>query len=329
MSDDRKSQLVGTPVYDNWRAFLDGAPRLGGYEYVLHSDARLIGEVASGVEPYAFINLVPFGEERGRVRTAVAVRAWVHVDFDIPVMNKTDPSRYHGGDAADEVAALASLTCGVRFRAGNQTRRFDAGGDPVGRPVAWGTRADPVLTICPRGFVLPGATGEHSLIALLRLASFPRLRPADAITVARVARLYQDALWLSESRVAEAFADSLGSTKKFVEFLLMHMPDPPETRPADWGQIEWNVQGLRRSFRQIYGYRSRALHDGMPFPAPMCEPPYRHETWQCFAEKPTGLATSVAGGTWLVKDTPMLLHTFEYIARQSLIKWWASLPAAG
>ena len=66
----------------------------------------------------------------------------------------------------------------------------------------------------------------------------------------------------------------------------------------------------------------------MPFPAPMCDPPYRHETWQGVAEKPIGLATSVAGGTWLAKDTPMLLHTFEYIARNALTKWWTSIAPA-
>lgn len=64
-SEPKKPTLVGTPLYDNFRAFLNGAPRLGGYEYVLHSDARLTGEVATGVEPYSFINLVPFGEEQG------------------------------------------------------------------------------------------------------------------------------------------------------------------------------------------------------------------------------------------------------------------------
>jgi hypothetical protein len=378
--EPKKPTLVGTPVYDNLRAFLNGAPRLGGYEYVLHSDARLTGEVATAVAPYSFINLVPFGEERGRVRTAVAVRAWIHVDFDIPAMNKTDHSRYHGGDAADEIAALASLLCGVRFRAGNQTRTFDVGGDTMGRPVAWGTRPDPVLAIGLRGFVLPAVAREHSLMPLEELSHFPQLRPSEAITVTRVARLYQDALWLAESepnlswlllvaavetaancwstgessliarmsearpelmkylestagadvaaRVATEFADSVGSTKKFVEFLVAHVPDPPEVRPGEWGQADWSGEGLRRAFRQIYGYRSRALHDGMPFPAPMCDPPHRHETWSCGAEKPIGLAASVGGGTWLAKDMPMLLHTFEYIARNALMGWWAGLVRA-
>jgi hypothetical protein len=31
------------------------------------------------------------------------------------------------------------------------------------------------------------------------------------------------------------------------------------------------------------------------------------------------------GGVWLAKDTPIQLHTFEYIVRNSIINWWKSL----
>ena len=126
-------------------------------------------------------------------------------------------------------------------------------------------------------------------------------------------------------RVAEEFSDSIGATKKFVEFLLAHLPSPPKKRPGNWGQVEWNKKNLREVFRRIYGYRSKALHDGMPFPAPMCEPPYKHETWEVVAEKPLGLAMSVGGSTWLARDTPMLLNTFEYISRNAINSWWSSM----
>jgi hypothetical protein len=374
---EKTREVVGTPVYDNWRAFLSGEPRLGGYEYVLYSDAWITGEVSTGVEPYAFFNLVPFVRERGEVQTVVAVRAWIHVSLNVPSMEKTDPSRYHGGNAADELAALASLACGVRFRAGNETRRFDTGQDSLGRPVAWGNRPYPVLSRNNYGFVLPRVTGERSMMPLARLSSFPKLQPAEAITLVRSARQYQDALWLSESEpnlswlllvtavetaasmwrnssdppldrmkasrpdfvaaletmggaelatlVANEFAPSIGATKKFVDFLCTFSPGPPNVRPADWGQADWSPSGLRRTFSQIYDYRSRALHDGMPFPAPMSEAPYRHETWETYAEKPIGMAASVGGGTWLAKDTPMVLQTFEQIVQHVLLAWWESL----
>jgi hypothetical protein len=342
----------------------------------------MVGEV-TGLGPYSFINLVPFDRQPGRVKTAVALRGSVHVQLDGPPMEKTDHTRYHGGDASDELAALASLLCGARFRAGNQTRRFDFEGDPAGRPVAWGTRPDPVLSIGSRGFVLPhvaGIAGQLSLMPLEDLMTFPRLQPEEAITLVRAACLYQDALWLAESepnlswlllvsaietaanrwraghdraidrlrvsrpefvsfmesksseevlnRVAEEFADSIGSTKKFVDFLLTFMPPPPTVRPGDWGRVDWNDEALRSTFRMIYGYRSRALHDGMPFPAPMTEPPYRYETWDTVAEKPIGLAQSTGGGTWRAADTPMLLHTFEYMTRSVLNSWWKSIVPA-
>jgi len=377
-SEDKKRPLVGTPAYDNWRAFLDKEPLLGSFEYLLYTDAWLTGEVATGLEPYRFFNLVPLDRQRGRVRAAVALRLSLHVSFETPPMEKTDQSRYHGGWMTDEIAALASLKCGVRFRSGDEIRRFDVDGDPQGRPIAWLSRPEPTLSIGIRGFVLPAVTGEHSMMPIEGIKALAALSPEEAIALVRAARLYQDALWLAESepnlswlmlvaavetaasywhsskdsplerlresrsdfveyleatgieglaaRVANKFADSIGATKKFVEFLLAYLPPPPKKRPAEWGQVEWSHDNLKKAFRQIYTYRSKALHDGMPFPAPMCEPPYKyHETWEAVAERPIGLATSSSGGTWLAKDTPMLLHTFEYITRNTIDAWWTSM----
>jgi len=379
-SQDKGRALIGTPAYDNWRAFIDGEPLLGTYEFLMFTDARLTGEVATAVEPYRFFNLVPFERHRGQVRAAVALRLSLHVAFGIPSMEKTDQSRYHGGSMTDELAALASLKCGVRFRSGGQTRSFDVGGDPQGRAEAWSIRPEPTLSVGAQGFVLPAITGEHSMMPIEELKSFPSLSPEQAITLVRAARLYQDALWLAESepnlswlmlvaavetaasywrsladvpldrlkesrpefvvylestaisglaeRIANEFAESVGATKKFVDFLLAHLPAPPGKRPAVWGRVDWSGESLRRALRQIYKYRSKALHDGMPFPAPMCEPPYRHETWEVVAERPVALAMSSYGGTWLTNDTPMLLHTFEYIARHALNAWWSSMAVS-
>jgi hypothetical protein len=379
-SDNKKRPLVGTPAYDNWRAFLENEPLLGSSEYLMYTDAWLTGEVATGLEPYRFFNLIPIGWQRGRVRAAVALRLSLHVDFETPSMEKTDQSRYHGGWMTDELAALASLKCGVRFRAGGETRSFDIDGDPQGRPVAWDSRPEPTLSIGIRGFVLPAVTGQHSMMPIEEMKTFTALSPEQAIALVRAARLYQDALWLAESepnlswlmlvaavetaasywhsskdlplerlretrsefceyleatgvaglatRVANEFADSIGATKKFIEFLLGHLPLPPKERPAEWSQVDWSPDNLKKAFRLIYAYRSRALHDGMPFPAPMCEPPFLHQSWEAVAERPLGLAASVGSGTWLAKDTPMLLHTFEYIARNALTAWWTSMATS-
>ncbi len=382
-SENKPRVPVGTPSYDNWRAFDDGEKMLGEYEYLLYTDAWLTGEVTSGVGPYKFFNLGPSLEEPGRVWPTIGLRLSTHVSFDLPKMNKTDALRYHGGSMTDEIAALASLKCGVRLRSGGQTRRFDPGDDPLGRPVAWSERRGPELSsfIGTRRLRLPTITGQHSMMPIGEMKSFPSLAPGDAIGLVRSARLYQDALWLSESephlswlmlvsavetaanlwrsakgpalerlkashgefveylesvrvpglpeKVANQFADSIGMTKKFIDFLIEYAPPAPEKRPPAWAQVDWSNDSLRRGFGRIYGHRSNALHAGIPFPAPMCQPPAKFEaSWPAGEERPTAKAVSVAGGTWLEEDMPMLLHTFEYIARHALNAWWSSAASA-
>jgi hypothetical protein len=80
---------------------------------------------------------------------------------------------------------------------------------------------------------------------------------------------------------------------------------------------------MKRALKKIYDYRSRALHNGTPFPLPMCECPTIHES--IFAEKPFALAYATSGGVWIADDIPMYLNTFEYIARNALINWWRSM----
>jgi len=123
-------------------------------------------------------------------------------------------------------------------------------------------------------------------------------------------------------KVAEQIADSLGSTRKFVDFILCFLPTAPSARPAEWWQHPWDEPRISKSMQIIYNYRSKALHEGRPFPAPMCAVPTRFTEWLAPAEIPGGMATAVAGGIWLAKDTPMLLHTFEYIVRGVLLEWW-------
>jgi hypothetical protein len=359
---------------------------LGEYEYLIYTDAWLTGEVTAGVGPYKFFNLGPSLEEPGRVWPTIGLRVSTHVSFHRLKMNKTDALRYHGGSITDEIAALASLKCGVRLRSGGLTRRFELNDDPQGRPIAWSVRHNPELSsfIGVRRLRLPTITGQHSMMPLEEMKSFPALAPVDAIGLVRSARLYQDALWLSESephlswlmlvsavetianlwrtasdppiarlkashaefvkyleragvpglseRVADQFADTIGATKKFIDFLLQYAPPAPEKRPPKWGQVDWSKDNLKRAFAKVYLHRSKALHTGIPFPAPMCQPPVKYEaSWPAVEERPTPKAVSVGGGTWVEKDMPMLLHTFEYIARSALNAWWSSAakPASG
>jgi len=130
-------------------------------------------------------------------------------------------------------------------------------------------------------------------------------------------------------RVADEFSDSIGATKKFPDFLLEHMPEPPANRPEPFGQVEWTQSNMKGIFKLIYRYRSKALHDGQPFPAPMCESPMIFAKESTAMEKPIALASSGMGGTWLAKDIPIFLHTFEYIVRRSIHSWWKAAAQAG
>ncbi len=370
---------AGPESYENWLAAIRGDPATYAYEVELFTDAYLTGEVSSGLEPYAFLNLVPLPFAIDRARAAAVLRVNVHLEVDESVdMSRTDATRYHGGALADEIAALASLRLGVRVKAGGVTREFEPAKDPRGRPVGARYRAAPVIPIAGVfGPTLSMVREERSLNLLEDLASFPNLSAAQAVAAIRAARLYQDAIWIAESEpnlgwlmlvsavesaanewrrqkgtpverlraerpefvqeterlsgpamvefIADTFSDAIGATKAFCDFLLSYMPEPPTRRPPVSARVQWEPEALRPAFSKIYGYRSKALHEGIPFPAPMCIQGWRDPSWEAPAEKPMGLAASTFGGVWMAKDTPMMLATFEYIARNTILRWLGTL----
>ena len=97
--------------------------------------------------------------------------------------------------------------------------------------------------------------------------------------------------------------------------------EPPELRPS-FGELDWGE--MAQHARLIYSHRSTALHGGKPFPLPMLEQPRKEENG-AIQEVPWGLNTGGLGGVWDAKEAPMLLSTFEYIARGSLLNWWDEL----
>lgn len=124
-------------------------------------------------------------------------------------------------------------------------------------------------------------------------------------------------------KVAEQVANVMGASRKFREFVLHFLPGPPERRPSALGQFPFEDKAqLKTALNKIYDYRSHALHGGKPFPVPMCHSPGRYGGDDEIAEIPTGLATGALGSAWKHEDTPMVLHTFEYIVRSSLLQWW-------
>jgi hypothetical protein len=114
--------------------------------------------------------------------------------------------------------------------------------------------------------------------------------------------------------VADEIAGSLGATQKFVKFLLHFLPDEPAGRPTAGFQVRWSKTNLRSVLVKIYDYRSKALHAGVPFPAPMCVAPrLMMPDWGGPEERPSGLASSTLGGVWVAEDLPLHFHVFEHI----------------
>ncbi|MGW5054958.1 hypothetical protein [Actinokineospora sp. NPDC004072] len=113
--------------------------------------------------------------------------------------------------------------------------------------------------------------------------------------------------------VAKRLADQGRSTKKFLNFLQKYQPRQPPGRPTvKAAQVDW--ANMRKHFRRVYEYRSNDLHAGIPFPASMCAPPRRTSQ-----NTPYEVAPEAKGdrGSSLI-----LLHTFEYVVRGAIQKWW-------
>ncbi len=371
----KNNKAKGPFIYLNWIAANRGKEPLSICEYPLFTDAHITGEATEGYGPYKFINLVPILPKPGLVRPGIVLRLEHHFRYTRIDLTETNTEFYHGGGFLEEISALFSLAIGIRTKSGGLIRQFEPNGDPLGRPVGYVDRQNPILGFGPhRGLILPRVVGTHSLGKLIPLSWLLEISPEDAIALIRAARLYQDALWIAESepalswimfvsaletaanqwrrkkdspiarlrasklellellrknccqgipeKVAGIIADSLGSTNKFVNFVLKFLPDEPKERPIKWQQIKWSRTSIRKILSKIYDYRSRALHDGTPFPTPMCEPPFYNAEWGVtYSEKPLG-AEGAMGGTWLPDDIPILLHTFENITRGALLNWW-------
>ena len=124
--------------------------------------------------------------------------------------------------------------------------------------------------------------------------------------------------------VAKEIARTFKATKKFIDFVTRFRPSPPEIRPeGDALRFKWTSKNFKKMLSKVYGYRSRALHEGTPFPAPMFRSPFQPDRSVVGSEVPfVGLGGYSTGGTWVPEDLPINLHTFHYIARTTLLNWW-------
>ena len=118
--------------------------------------------------------------------------------------------------------------------------------------------------------------------------------------------------------VAEHLKRQLGATRKFLDFTLGFLPAPPGIRPSD-SAVDWS--NIEPALRIVYDHRSRDLHDGIPFPAPLCEPP-NSDAGGVASETFSALAAAGGGGVWPADRMPMRLHVFAHIVGGALRGWW-------
>ena len=120
-------------------------------------------------------------------------------------------------------------------------------------------------------------------------------------------------------REAGSYARTTGAAQKFRRFLVDRCPDPPprdapverEGRQIVWAERE-------RLVRELYGYRSAALHAGTPIPPalhrPVTSSSHRYEV---MLKDLTGYGA--------IDGHVIMMWVFEYMARTALLDWWAEM----
>ena len=243
--------IRGPHAWLNWRAQTDGRPRRTSsrtstsavlpawQEHPLYSDADIGGRLELG--PYEFIITMP--QHRITVGHA-AMQVVVRVDDHLPepdygdLWDDGDDSLYHGGDLADELAALLSLSLGRRMRSGGVTRQaFSA--DSTGQPIE--IMHNPPVLIPPRHApILPGITATAVLEnARPYLETYPRLATDDAVALVRAASQYADALWIADADPRLAWLRLVGAIEA-------------AANRWDTAKDETPVQQLKRHRRRVY-----------------------------------------------------------------------------
>lgn len=187
---------MGTDAWENWRAFLGGAPEYENFEDEFHSDTPFTGN-AESYGPYTLSAV--YRKRSGPVSPAVIVNNSLRADLmRLPVVGGelAPPSSdgYHNGLIGDELAALISLELGVRLRFAGTRRSsgiHDAHIAPLFEDVPPMTRPGPATReMLPR--VLRRAA---DLSALPLLGTFPWVGQGAQASLVRAARSYSSALW--------------------------------------------------------------------------------------------------------------------------------------
>jgi len=136
-----------------------------------------------------------------------------------------------------------------------------------------------------------------------------------------IADLLRDLPRHQRDPIAELLAPLVRAARRYRRFLRDFKAAPPRHRPR-YDRVNWRKLGHCQDL--IYGYRSQAVHQGIPMPAPMCIPPGVDEDG-CPLERDFGLGVGSGDSYWDESRLPMLLHVYAYIVGGSLRAWWRSM----
>lgn len=74
--------------------------------------------------------------------------------------------------------------------------------------------------------------------------------------------------------LAGLLAPRVQAAARYRKFLREFRAPAPTTRPQDaYARMKWSKSAMSKALYKIYDHRSTALHAGIPFPSPMCDPP--------------------------------------------------------
>ncbi len=107
-----------------------------------------------------------------------------------------------------------------------------------------------------------------------------RLTPAQQLELSYASltkRLRAGAYATVFDDVAATLHGLIGSTGKFVAFCIAFAPNLPRERPR-FGTFDFSPAAYKAAIKRIYGYRSRALNGGTPFPTQCAYRRYRATT---------------------------------------------------
>jgi len=290
----RRALAKGPIGWKNWRAFELGTRRSGqAFEIALYSDSRFVDELRD-LGPYMVFNTVAdVVPSAGAMSLGLVLRVEQYgrsyVSPMPPPMDHPTVGSHHGGWMADEIAALLSLSLGIRCHAGEVVRRFEGPADR-GVPTQWSAQAAWPSAATARP-VLPNVARSVNLDdgrALLKL--YPSLSAAAATSLVRAARQFQRALLLTEIDPNTGWLQLVSAVEVAAQFRVEEVGSPWDTVATGSPEIADELRRLtlarRTALAELLAPQMRAaakyrrfLKD-FPAPPPGERPlPYAQLTW--------------------------------------------------